>query len=242
MEPELSITGRRWRFSDIVLVVAGGFIGIVLAAIVVGPDMTALQFWGVVAPAQYLGYLVALRWVLRRRNATATADLGFEAAPGHIGFVGLGIALQIALALLLFPLVSLLDIEETPQTVVSAIREASDGGARLAALVVAAILVPVAEELLFRGLLLRYLEERTGPRTALVGSALVFAGFHLLGVDFANFWKAAAVTLPQLTAMGLVLGHLVQKHGTLGRSIFTHAGFNLLAVIVFFLPTDVPGL
>jgi membrane protease YdiL (CAAX protease family) len=45
----------------------------------------------------------------------------------------------------------------------------------------------------------------------------------------------AAIAVPALFGLGLVLGLLVQRTGRLGPAIFTHAGFNLVGVLLLLL-------
>jgi uncharacterized protein len=105
------------------------------------------------------------------------------------------------------------------------------GGFPGADLVVIAVLtvlvVPVIEELLFRGLVLRAclrLFQRTGrvlgPLLSMVCSGVVFGLAH-----------AELLQLLGLAAFGVVLAALAWRTGRLGPSIFAHATFNLLAIV-----------
>jgi membrane protease YdiL (CAAX protease family) len=69
-------------------------------------------------------------------------------------------------------------------------------------------------------------------------TALVFAVFHLLGLDPERLLPAAAVVLPQLLIVGLVLAWVTLRTKRLGPAIFIHSGFNLLAAIVLLLPPE----
>ncbi len=72
----------------------------------------------------------------------------------------------------------------------------------------------------------------------MVTTALVFSVFHLLGLDPTRMLQAAAVVLPQLFIVGLVLAWLTLRTGRLGPAIFVHSGFNLLAAVVLLLPPE----
>jgi membrane protease YdiL (CAAX protease family) len=109
--------------------------------------------------------------------------------------------------------------------------------AKVAAMVTAVVLAPVTEELIFRGILLKTLETR-GRRTVMVVTSLVFATFHLLGLDPSRLLQAAAVVLPQLFLVGLVLAWVTLRSKRLGPAIFIHSGFNLLAAVVLLVPTE----
>ena len=78
----------------------------------------------------------------------------------------------------------------------------------------------VCEEILFRGFVQSGLRRSfESGRWAVVVSALVFAGFHL------NPWR-----FDVLLIVGLFLGFLVQRTGTLVPSMVAHALFNMLSV------------
>jgi uncharacterized protein len=93
---------------------------------------------------------------------------------------------------------------------------------------------PVVEELFFRGLVLRSIEKRFGPRWALWGSSIVFAAVHVQALQF-----------PALLMIGLVLGWLALRTGRLGPSICAHLVFNGTATLTLltadFLPKAVLG-
>jgi membrane protease YdiL (CAAX protease family) len=99
------------------------------------------------------------------------------------------------------------------------------------------VLAPVTEELTFRGVLLKTQSHRS-PRMIMVITALVFTVFHLLGLDPSRMLSAAAVVLPQLFIIGLVLAWVTLRTKRLGPAIFIHSGFNLLAAIVLLLPPE----
>lgn len=92
---------------------------------------------------------------------------------------------------------------------------------RLALILVGGVVGPVAEELLFRGVLLYGLQpsrRRWGGALAVAGSALVFAAVHL------NVWAFAAFLV-----LGILLAWLTLRTGTISYAIGTHIGFNLAA-------------
>lgn len=86
--------------------------------------------------------------------------------------------------------------------------------------VVAAALVPVAEELLFRGVGFTLLQ-RFGPALAVVAVGVLFALAHGL-----------VRALPILVAFGIALAWLRHRTGSVYPCIALHAVFNALALIV----------
>lgn len=184
---------------------------------------------------QYVGNL-GVFFILARLKEDSSA--GFEIQPGDFGYIALGLIFQIALAALIAPLAELLFPDgQPPQEVADAIANADSTMLVVGFIVAAVILAPITEELMFRGVLLRALEPR-GKRLALIVSALLFAAIHLLGVDYTRFWQSAAVIIPPIFLLGLVLGWLTQRNGRLGPAIFLHSGWNLLAAFVLLLPPE----
>ena len=200
-----------------------------------GATSPELLFW-VALPAQFFGMLLALAWVSQRRGSgSLTTDFGFSIRPRDAGFILLGMLLLLALAYALQPLAELLGVDETPQLTTEAISAVVDIPTRIMIVLGVAVVTPIVEELTFRGLLLRYLEERVTPRRALVLSAAIFGLFHVIGT---NGPTGATLALIQTFMAGLVLAYVTQKSGKLSRAIFIHGGFNLITILVLFFFPD----
>jgi membrane protease YdiL (CAAX protease family) len=86
--------------------------------------------------------------------------------------------------------------------------------------ILAVALAPVIEELMFRGILYRWIRDRGRPRLALWGSALLFGLIHF-----------NLLALVPLTLFGALLAWLYQRSGNLVLPIFTHAFFNLINLL-----------
>lgn len=93
--------------------------------------------------------------------------------------------------------------------------------ALLLAGLVSGFMVPLVEEILYRGVTLGWLEQRFERSTALFLSAFVFAACHF-----------NAATLPHLVVMGLVFGFVYQRSHNLASSVITHAVWNLLTLFL----------
>ena len=93
-----------------------------------------------------------------------------------------------------------------------------------------ALLAPLAEELLFRGALLRSIMRRTTPEIAVFVSAVVFGLVHAIGDPSIG----TLIALPAIIALGVVSGYQAVKTGDLARSVMLHVGFNALSVILLF--------
>jgi len=86
-----------------------------------------------------------------------------------------------------------------------------------------ALLAPLVEELVFRGLLYGWIAGRWGSWPALIVSTLAFAGAH---------WEPAHVVL--VLPLGLLFGWLRRRTDSLLPSLFSHIvnnGFALLAAV-----------
>ena len=90
----------------------------------------------------------------------------------------------------------------------------------LAALLVMAVLAPLVEELVFRGLLYGWLEGRWGSAVAFIVSSLAFAAAHYE-------WKHIVLVLP----LGLLFGYLRRRTNSLVPSLAAHMVNNGFAVV-----------
>jgi membrane protease YdiL (CAAX protease family) len=85
------------------------------------------------------------------------------------------------------------------------------------------IVGPLFEEVVFRGVLLGYLQERYGATWAIWGAALLFAAYHF------NAW-----TFVPVAVMGLAAGWLAVRFRSLWPAYALHLGYNAIAVILTF--------
>jgi membrane protease YdiL (CAAX protease family) len=90
-----------------------------------------------------------------------------------------------------------------------------DGAATIWTFVRMCTLVPIAEEIAFRGFTLFQLERVLAPREALIVQAVLFAALHF-----------SAVSIPSHFVIGVVFGVLRQKTGSLYPPILLHALWN----------------
>ncbi len=103
-------------------------------------------------------------------------------------------------------------------------------------LLVAAFVVPaLAEEWFFRGFLFASLRSALGPRATVVTSALLFGLFHLVADAF-----ALERLLPS-TVLGLVLGWVAYRSGSVVPGMVLHACHNGFLVGVSYLDTAPEG-
>jgi len=228
-----------WRPSDFVWPIMTGFAGAFIgAALAFQADPLTLL---VVSLAfQNGGHLVGIWAVARRRNASL-ARVGLEVEPSDGVFLFLGAGLQIGLSLLVVPLVERLEFEGSAQEITNSITPDASAATQIILVLLVALVAPVTEELMFRGVLYQLLEQRRTFRVAVFGSALVFSSFHIIGLSTQNFLLAALITLPQLFIVGAVLANTSRRRGRLGPAIFIHAGFNLVAILAVLFTPELVG-
>ncbi len=85
-----------------------------------------------------------------------------------------------------------------------------------------ALMPAITEEIAFRGYILSGLERSYRPRTAIIISALLFAGLHVLLSLFQQFFGAAI--------LGLLLGAIAYRTGSLWPGVMFHFVNNALGV------------
>ena len=225
------LPGTVWNWRQFLFVFGAGLIGAVIGAIVVTAfGMDVNSEWtnlGVLFGFQVAGYLVALAYLSARQGSGSWAtDYGLRFKPSNLWGLPGGIALQVAVGLLLAPLVAWLGGDDPPQQQVGEIIEDASGAGSTVLIVVAVVIfAPLVEELLYRGLLLSWLQRVMPVWGAISISALVFAGVHLLDP---NAW----LVVPGLFLIGMALGYAALRTGSLGLPIMLHAGINLTAVLL----------
>jgi uncharacterized protein len=92
------------------------------------------------------------------------------------------------------------------------------------------VIVPVAEELLFRGYLQGWFRHYFNSKTAIILTSFIFASFHYSAQQgFSNL-----ELLFSLFALSILLGLLYEKKRTLWAPIGLHIAFNAVNVILLF--------
>lgn len=182
-----------------------------LPAFVIIPQIAALAY--VIAAVRQKG-----------RGVVADLDLRFRWIDVPLG-VGIAFAGLVA-AGIVGVVVSWLVGEDQNAAIAELVEESQgDHGLTFWIVLVAvggAVLVPFAEEMLFRGLWWNSLLKRgSSPVTALVVSSLLFTAFHL-----------EPLRSPVLFVLGLALGWGRMWTGRLGTAIVTHGVVNALAFTV----------
>lgn len=88
------------------------------------------------------------------------------------------------------------------------------------------MIVPIAEEYIFRGLIFKRMRRNSSPVRAIISSALFFGLYH-----------GNSVQMIYGSLCGLLLAYLYEKYGSMKAPIFAHMLMNIVAVVL----TDVGG-
>jgi membrane protease YdiL (CAAX protease family) len=123
----------------------------------------------------------------------------------------------------LIVMVPRLHLKPEEQQAVQTLQMASASMQKVALGLVTIGLAPLAEEILFRGILYPWLKQAGFPRLALWGSALIFAAVHM-----------NLVTFIPLLVLALALTVLYERTGNLLAPITAHALFNAMNFLVLY--------
>ena len=161
-----------------------------------------------------------------RRNALRIEPRPLDRPENWTGMSALAAVLgMLALAFLLDPLNLVMP---EPSAGIKAAMEILAGGPIFVSLLCTAVFAPFFEEWLFRGIVLRGLLGKLKPVWAILISSVVFGLFHM------NLWQAIPATL-----MGLMLGYVYWRSGSLKLTMLMHCANNTLSIVMMtFFSTD----
>jgi membrane protease YdiL (CAAX protease family) len=221
-----------WNYVDLLL-----FIGIGLSIFVLlclpfavamhfamnSPHVVVMLLVGIQAVlyvAVYFGFKVVLGVRYRK---PVFSSLGWCRSHANLLLAGLG---GFILAFVVSGIAALL---HTP-TVKSPIEEFTDSVPALTCIAILAVTVgPLFEELLFRGFLQPLFSRSVGTVMGIALTALLFGTLHLK--EYANVWKFALA----IWIVGVALGTVRARTGSIIPSTVMHACFNLVSVVVLIL-------
>ncbi|MYA74079.1 MAG: CPBP family intramembrane metalloprotease [Acidimicrobiaceae bacterium] len=229
----------RWGLGDF-WIATGIFllVGVVLGAIAVFDDLSALATDSqreIDIGTAWLPFLIAtpallqvcyVLWAVRRKGRGPAADIAvrFRSVDLGIGAVLFVVGLTAA-TVLAVTMEHLFGI--SPSAAVADLVEDSDdtaggiSGWIVLLAVLVALVIPVIEEIVYRGLLWSALEKRgMGETAVLVLSSLIFAAIHLEPARF-----------PILFVLGIALGYGRIRTGRLGPCVTAHICLNSVGMI-----------
>lgn len=224
LEPPRPLFGLGLAIAALALYSVGQLVPLLLLS-VSGSERTLENAFALIAA---LGQLVGIGLVLgllRLRRVPLRVIVGATSPMRRLILLGLGVGLAsvVANALLGAFVVLISGTQETPEQALFG--DALAGGSRLLLAVVAAgILAPLAEEVLFRGLLYRALRRRQSVALAAVLTSLAFAVIHT------EIVVSQPLALINLTLLAVLWAVLYERTGSLVVPIVAHSVFNLMSI------------
>jgi membrane protease YdiL (CAAX protease family) len=222
----------RWGIPDAVVAWIVGIVAAVVAAVPFInadgriPDDQEVVATLVLLAVQNVAIIGTLVAVARHKGLGSLGrDFGLVFEAHDVLWILAGIGLAIAAGALVLPITELAGLEDSSQDVVETFERSAGTLEKVGVAAGVVLVAPVAEELLFRGVLLRSLLRRVAPLAAVFGTAVIFAVVHVLGDLGSGYY------VPAFLLLGLVSGWRAVVTGRIGQSVGLHAGFNLLAAI-----------
>jgi len=222
----------RWGLPDAAIAWVVGLVAAVIAAApFLGADGTIPDDREVVATlvllaVQNVAIIGTLALVARYKGlGSLRLDFGLSFERADLLWVLAGVGVAVVAGVLVLPITELAGVNDSTQEVVQTFERSAGALEKIGVAVGVVVVAPLAEELLFRGVLLRSLLRRTSPVVAVNVAALAFALVHVLGDLGTGYY------VPAFLLLGLVSGWRAVVTGRIGQSIALHAGFNLLAAI-----------
>lgn len=192
-------------------------------------DRTVVGFRAVVTGAfVYAAVVVFLLGILLLRNESPSRVFGFESCDFTTALWRALVCLIAAYPLLMLVQAMVYGITDgnmAPQDVVEVLQKAEAPRDRIAVMVMALAVAPVAEEIIFRGFLYPAAKRYIGPFAALVITSFLFAVLH-----------GHVPSVPALAMLAVCLTLAYEKTGSLIVPMAMHALFNAVSVtaILFF--------
>jgi membrane protease YdiL (CAAX protease family) len=226
------LVGDRWV--NVIDVVVAGLLALWFAMLghdaLVQTGERAIEFGHIITGAMvYASIVIFISGLLLYRNLRLSAVFGFGALrfPSSLGRGLLYLAAAYPLLMLVQAMVYGTGSGDLgQQDVVEFLLASQSTRDRLAVLVMAVAVAPVAEEIIFRGYLYPVAKRYVGPFSAMVGSGLLFALLH-----------GHVASIPALFTLAMCLGLAYEKSGSLLVPMIMHAIFNAVSVaaILFIL-------
>ncbi len=222
--PQLPGRAAFYGLAGFVAGLAGGVLLAIALASADLPDIAVL----LLNSAVLWGGLLAGCWLASRRYGTGNLrrDFGMEVTRRDAGWgVLMAVAAKIAGAIAIIPLVGNERLIGSNQGVFGEVD--SNVGTFLIFATVAVVGAPIAEELFFRGLLLRSLTSVVGTAGAIAITSVLFGLAH-----FSPLLGLANVSVVMVTAAGgVIFGITAWWRRRVGASVVAHASYNLISVI-----------
>jgi len=214
-----------WRWSDLLIAFAPDVLVLAVAALIGPVSISAALAWVwlpflLVVEAWTLGYPL---WIARRRHAGSPHLPRPRAVLVETLFALPALLAVMAGQVVMFNVLAYLLGEGVRSTMPwEPVVRAPNWYEPLALMILAVSVVPVAEEVFFRGMLYNALRQRLHPVVAALLQALVFGLAHPFGLAFAAI----------ITFVGLALAVVYEWRKTLLAPVLLHAMINAVAMAI----------
>lgn len=233
--PERPLVTPRWGLGDaavgwVVAVIASSVVLLVVASATGYVDkngaITDAPLWllAVSYPPLWIGFVGAPVWAASRKGNGVVRDfrLAFRWVDVPLGIVTGLVGQWVIVPLVSYPVLQLSG--KTTEDLAKPAQDLADKAQSVPGLVLFALIVvigaPIAEELFFRGLVLRAFEKRWNLVAGIVCSSILFGLTHF-----------EALQTPALIAAGALFAVVSVRTNRLGTSIVAHMAFNAATVV-----------
>lgn len=223
-----------FRFTDFLL--GYGVYAILVAAVTAAAEAAGQPLDIILAglPLEAIAGALGIFAVVARRNPTSE-HFGLPIlVKDRLGFL-LAIPVALAVDVVRIPVTS--GLEELSSPLADRLLTLPIGGEMVLAIISLVVILPLVEEVLFRGVLHAAFRRRWGLWGTVIGSAVTYGAAQLLWVDASvNDWQRRAVaTFLAATLFGIVTGVARERTGRIGLGFFIHSGWSALFVLSYFL-------
>lgn len=184
---------------------------------------------------QALVFIGIVRLMVVGPGAITWADMGFGIAPRRVVralLEGASIAVPIvAITLLLAGLLVLVFGNAPP----SPLPPTGTTSGLVLHLLAGAVIAPIAEEIVFRGVAVTAWARTNGAWVAIIRAAVLFAVAHVLLVGGQSFGDAASLAIVGAAArlpVAVALGWIYLRQGTIWSAIGLHGAFNAILILL----------
>ena len=228
----------RWGLSDVVVGLLVAQLTATLGGVLIllgtghagkdGLDTAPLAVLFLLQLPLWLGYLGWTWFISRTKGRGIRVDFGLHAT-ARDAVIGLatGVGTQLVLVPLLYiPILRLWRDQDPGEVAQDLVDRASSPFDTVVLVVLVVVCAPIIEEIFYRGLVLRSIENKLGTGWAVGLSAVLFGAIHLQLLQF-----------PALALFGAVAALLTVRTRRLGPAIWAHVGFNATTVAVLLAST-----
>lgn len=224
----------RWTWTDVLPIVVlqlpvalVGQIAVVRATRAIGLGRPSPSVGSLILDVVAYGLILGLVWLfLGLRRKVSLAELGFRPVPWRWLIAALPALVVAYAAEAMLGELGEAVLPPSAPTQCQDIQHAYGGSIALALLGVA-VVAPLVEETLFRGVVFGWMRGRMPLGLAVVGSAAIFAAAHVLYLQW--------TLLPPVFGIGCVLAVLYHYSRSLWPGIVVHASINTVATLVLLL-------